>query len=447
MDPADMVGRGTAPTGSGETARSLQIGPLHLAHGVTLRNALAAVYASLTTISLLVYINLIQPYLLINVLALPPSQIGSVTGRLGALHEGVAIVTMGLVGGLSDRWGRRVIYAAGFFIMGLGYLLYPLADSVTQLTIFRALFAVGSATSLVMFTVVAVDYSRGESRGKVIGAMNVISGIGVMIMTVVMSRLPSMLEESGADGPETARTVFWITAGLCLCSALVCGFGLKKKSRKGGEADAGVLASAVTALRLGLRSRTLALTYAAAFIGRGDLAIIGMFLPLWVTHAALEAGLSPGEATMRAGIMLAIHQLAVVAWAFVAGYLNDRFNKISVLAFAFVLASIGYGSLWGVGDPFSFLALAGVVVLAAGEISIVVTNGALAGEHAPEPSRGAVLGFLGVFGGVGIALSTLIGGEVFDGVGPTAPFVMMLLFNLIIIFWALVLRRTQAVAR
>lgn len=100
----------------------MKFDPVRLAEGVTRRHAFAAVYASLTTISLLVFINLIQPYLLINVLALPATDIGSVTGRLGSVHEGVAIVTMCLIGGLSDRWGRRAFYAAGFFFMGLGYV-------------------------------------------------------------------------------------------------------------------------------------------------------------------------------------------------------------------------------------------------------------------------------------------------------------------------------------
>ena len=419
----------------------MRIGSIRLARGVTRRHALAAVYASLTTISLMVYINLIQPYLLINILELPPSEIGSVTGRLGAVHEGVAILTMCLIGGLSDRWGRRVFYTAGFFMMGLGYLLYPLADSPTQLTLFRAIFAIGTSTALVMFTIVAVDYSRGESRGKLIGALNVISGIGVMIMTVVMSRLPSMLENAGYDGAAAGRTVFWITAGLCFFSAIVLALGLKKKSAGDEPAEAGPLTSAVTALKLGLRNRTLALTYGAAFIGRGDLAIIGMFLPLWVTRSALDAGMSMGEATLRAGTLLAVHQVAVVAWAFVAGSLNDRFHKVSVMVLAFVLATIGYGVLWAVGDPFALLAFAGVIILAAGEISIVVTNNALAGEQAPKPSRGAVLGFLGVFGGVGIAAWTIVGGRIFDTIGVTAPFVMMMVANLIVIAWALIVRR------
>lgn len=419
----------------------MRIGSIRLARGVTRRHALAAVYASLTTISLLVYINLIQPYLLINILELPPSDIGSVTGRLGAVHEGVAILAMCLIGGLSDRWGRRAFYAAGFLFMGLGYLLYPLADSVAQLTLFRAVFAIGTSTALVMFTIVAVDYSRGESRGKLIGALNVIAGIGVMIMTVVMSRLPSMLENAGFDGAAAGRTVFWITAGLCFFSAVVLALGLKKKSAGDEPAEAGPLAAAVTALKLGLRNRTLALTYGAAFIGRGDLAIIGMFLPLWVARSALDAGMSMGDATLRAGMLLAVHQIAVVAWAFVAGYLNDRFRKVSVLILAFVMATIGYGALWAVGDPFSLLVYAGVIVLAAGEISIVVTNNALAGEQAPEPSRGAVLGFLGVFGGVGIAAWTFVGGRIFDDIGATAPFVMMMLANLVVIAWALIVRR------
>ena len=427
-------------------AKSVRIGSIRLTRGVTRRHALAAVYASLTTLSLLVYINLIQPYLLINILALPPSDIGSVTGRLAAVHEGVAILTMCLIGGLSDRWGRRAFYAAGFFFMGLGYLLYPLADSATQLMLFRAVFAIGSSTALVMFTIVAVDYSRGESRGKVIGALNVISGIGVMIMTVVMSRLPAMLENAGFDGAAAGRTVFWITAGLCFLSAIILGLGLKKKSATDEPQEAGPLASAVTALKLGLRNRTLALTYGAAFIGRGDLAIIGIFLPLWVARSALDAGMSIGDATVRAGTLLAVHQVAVVAWAYVAGYLNDRFHKVSVMVVAFVLATVGYGALWAVGDPFSVLVFAGVIVLAAGEISIVVTNNALAGEQAPEPSRGAVLGFLGVFGGVGIAAWTLVGGRIFDGIGATAPFVMMMLANLVVIAWALIVRRMAASA-
>ncbi len=424
----------------------MKIGSIRLARGVTRRHALAAVYASLTTLSLLVYINLIQPYLLINILELPPSEIGSVTGRLGAVHEGVAIVTMCLIGGLSDRWGRRAFYSAGFFMMGLGYLLYPLADSVAQLTLFRAVFAIGTATALVMFTIVAVDYSRGESRGKLIGALNVIAGIGVMIMTVVMSRLPSMLENAGFDGAAAGRAVFWITAGLCFLSAIVLGLGLKKKSAGDEPAEAGPLTAAVTALKLGMRNRTLALTYGAAFIGRGDLAIIGMFLPLWVARSALDAGMSMGEATLRAGTLLAVHQVAVVAWAFVAGSLNDRFHKVSVMVLAFVLATIGYGALWVVGDPFSLLAFAGVIILAAGEISIVVTNNALAGEQAPESSRGAVLGFLGVFGGVGIAVWIFVGGRIFDGIGATAPFVMMMLANLVVIAWALIVRRMAASA-
>ena len=426
---------------------ALTIGPIRLYGGVTHRHALIAIYSALTTISLLVFINLVQPYLFVQVLDIPRSQLGSTTGRLAALHEIVAIVCMFLVGALSDRWGRRLIYSAGFLFMGIGYFAYPLADNLTQLVIFRALFAVGGGTVVVMFTAIAIDYSTDDSRGKWIGLLNFVSGIGVLIMTLVMSRIPAMLESAGYDGSTAGRYTFWIASALCLFSATVLALGLK--SVVGSSAPRSTtLASIKTAVTLGFRDQRLALTYGAAFIGRGDLVIIGMFLPLWVTQAALQAGLSSSEAAIRAGLLLFVHQIAVVAWAFLAGFLNDRFNKLALLVLAFSLASFGYFSLWLVNDPFSTLCFVGVIILATGEITIVITNNAIVGDQAPIAVRGGVLGLLGVAGGIGIILATLLGGEAFDAFGGGAPFLMMVGFNVLIIIWVLWLmnvedRRTQ----
>ena len=95
-----------------ETA-GLTLGPIALAPGVTHLHAMIAVFASLTTMALLVYINIVQPYLLTQILNVPSTELGSVTGRLNALHEIVAIVCMSVIGALSDQWGRRIIYCAG----------------------------------------------------------------------------------------------------------------------------------------------------------------------------------------------------------------------------------------------------------------------------------------------------------------------------------------------
>jgi MFS family permease len=418
----------------------VHIGTIQLAQGVTYRHAWVALYSSLTTMSLLVYINLIQPYLFIKVLELPMAQLGAATGRLASLHETVAIVSMLVIGALSDRLGRRLIYSAGFLLMGSGYFLYPLADTLVQLAVFRSVFAIGGGIVLVMFTVLAIDYSQEVSRGKWIGLLNLGAGIGVLIMTLVMSRIPGMLERAGYEGSVAGRYVFWIASTLCMVTAIVLALGLKKTRPAEVTQQPRFLATALKAFKLAAKDRKLAVGYAAAFVGRGDLVIIGMFLPLWVAHAGQEMDMSPAAATARAGTLLFVNQLAVVAWAFAAGYLNDRFDKLTLLGLAFVVASAGYFGLWWVDNPFSNACFVAVFILAIGEISIVVTNNALVGERAPVDSRGSVFSVVGVAGAIGIALATLLGGEVFDRINVTAPFLMMIGLNLVVIVWILLVK-------
>lgn len=445
MESLDLTGvrqiENTTTSAAGENG--LRIGPLTLAPGLTRIHAFVAIYASLTTMSLLVYINLVQPYLFAQVLNVPPSEYGSLTGRLAALGEIIAIVCMAIIGALSDQWGRRAIYATGFLLLSLGYFLYPLADSILQLGLFRVVFAAGGAMVLVMFTVLAIDFSQERSRGKWIGFLNLVSGVGVLLMTLFMTRIPGLLENAGYSGAVAGRYTFWTASALCLTAAAVLALGLRRGASRDRTTAGNPFATIATALSLAARNRRIALAYGAAFIGRGDLAIMGMFIPLWVSHVALEADMSAAEATARAGIMLFVHQLAVVSFAYVIGSLNDRLNKLNVVALAFGLASIGYISLWLIADPFAPLSLVAVIFVAIGDISIVVTNNVLAGEEASVESRGAVLGFLGVFGGIGISILTLAGGELFDSVGATAPFLMITSLNLLVIAAALLVKRNE----
>ena len=60
-------------------------------------------YASLTTIALLIYLGFIQPYLLTEVLDIPRGEQGSITGRLASLQEVIVIVAMATIGALSDQ--------------------------------------------------------------------------------------------------------------------------------------------------------------------------------------------------------------------------------------------------------------------------------------------------------------------------------------------------------
>ncbi len=417
-----------------------RLGSIWFAPGITYSNAAVGIYASFTTLNLLIYLNFIQPYLLTELLDIPRAEQGSITGQLAALQEVIVIIFISLIGALSDQWGRRLVYVIGFLFMGVGYFLYPLADSVSQLAIFRVVFAVGAATVPVMMSAIAIDYSQPVSRGKWIGIINLSSGLGVLFMSLVMARIPAWLERAGYEGAVTGRYTFWITSAACFAAAAILFLGLKGKSSGTTAAKPNPFLLVVEGLKAGARNPKLALTYAAAFIGRGDMIVIGLFLPLWAMHIGMENGLSPGEAMTHAGILLSVNQVAIICWAFVAGALNDRFSKISVLVFAFTACSVGYFGLWLIGDPFNSTVYIAIVILAIGSVSATVTTTAIAGEEASVDSRGSILGVIGAMGAIGIMIVTIIGGEIFDAIDPTAPFLMIVLFNLVIIVWALFVR-------
>ena len=287
-----------------------------LSPGIGYGNAITSIYASFTSVSLLIYIGFIQPYLLTEILHAPLENQGSITGRLAALQEVIVIISMCFIGALSDQWGRRLVYVVGFAFIGTGYLLYPLADTVAQLTIFRLVFAVGAASIPIMLSAKVIDYSQPASRGKWIGVSNAVGSLGILFMTLVMTRVPSWLESKGLAGDIAGRYTFWIASAACLITATILLVGLKGRRFDMGATKPNPFSTVVMGLKAIRQNRKLAFACGSAFVGRGDLVILGTFIPLWVTQLGLQAGLSTGQALARAGILVGVHQLTITLAAF-----------------------------------------------------------------------------------------------------------------------------------
>jgi predicted MFS family arabinose efflux permease len=71
----------------------------------------------------------------------------------------------------------------------------------------------------------------------------------------------------------------------------------------------------------------------------------------------------------------------------------------------------------------------------------------MVGQQAPAARRGAVIGFFGVSGAIGILVGTAGGGWLYRSVGPSAPFVLFGVMNLLVFIWSLRVRRTPLVNR
>lgn len=414
---------------------------LHLQPGVTGLNLSVFLYACVTTIGLLTFVSP-GTALVLNVnFGLPISEQGTVTGDLVIVTEIVQLLIFGVVGVLADKIGRRELFALGILIMGVGYLLYPFAESVSELVVYRAIYALGLGASTGMLGTILADYPQDKSRGKLVAIGGFFNGIGVLLVTVVFGRLaPPALIEAGFDAVQTTRIVHFIVFGACALSALIYMLGLKKGTPADKEERLPfkqLMVSGYTEARNNLR---IALAYAGGFVARSDQVVLGTFTVLWGTVAGISQGLDPAIAAARGAGLFGIAAGASLIWLIPLGAFMDRFNRISGVIFCMGVAATAYISMLLVDDPLAPESIKYFALLGAGQISAFFGATTLISQEAPRLSRGSVVGAFNTCGAIGIFVASGLGGRLFDAVGPEAPFVFIGALTLFVFLFAIVVR-------
>lgn len=412
--------------------------------GYSYVNILTLLYAAVFNLTLLTMVNFVQPYLLEEVLQIPRGEQGALTGFLAALQEVVVIALMGLVGALSDRTGRRVLFSVGFLVIALGYFLYPLANSQEQLVVFRVVVAVGAAILPVMLGASLIDFIQECSRGKWLGTTSIFNGIGVILMSIVFGQLPERFEWMGFSGALAGRYTFWIASAVGIVSAILLRLGFKGGPPPEVKDKPGVLKNFARGITEAKRNPRIALAYASGFISRGDLVVVGTFFSLWFVQVGVDQGMTTGQAMGRAAFLFgAVIQLSAICWAFFMGLICDRLNRTTAVAIGFGIAAVGYLWLGSIDDPFAVgsLIVFACIATGIGETSTVVSSAALLGQEAPPQYRGAVAGMFAKSGAIGIMLATIVGGQLVDRLEiPNAPFTMMGICNLTVLLAAIAVR-------
>jgi MFS family permease len=418
---------------------SYSLGPIKLARGITSVNALTFLYAAFIGITLNTFVNFIQPYVLTEQLHIAEVEQGSMSGNLVFYSEMVLLVACGFAGIAADRYGRRVVFSAGFFILAVGFSIYGFVDGYSQLLLLRLFIACGVACINVMVTTVQADYPSEESRGKWVGATGFAIGLGAMFLVFVLAPMPSRFEaELGALW--AGRSTLLTTAGIALFSAAIVWALLAREGTKDPAAHPDWRTSFKLSLSAARENPRIALSYASAFVARGDLIVIGVFFSLWATQTGISQGLSSAEAVRRAGLLFGIIQGTALLWAPLAGYLNDRLDRVSATAAGLGLAAIGYGSLVLISNPLGPAMYGCAVLLGIGQMSVMLASQTLVGQEAPADRRGAVMGTFSICGALGIMFITKTGGWLFD-IWKPAPFAIVAIFNIVLCLVALRLRK------
>ena len=114
-----------------------------------------------------------------------------------------------ILGGLSDRFGRRPVVLLSNFGLALDYVLMALAPSLTWLFVGRVISGITSASVSTAFAYIA-DLTPPEQRAAVFGKIGVAFGAGFILGPAV----------GGLLGGMNPRLPFWVAAGLSFANTL-----------------------------------------------------------------------------------------------------------------------------------------------------------------------------------------------------------------------------------
>jgi MFS family permease len=418
----------------------VRFGPVRLMPGVKRSHVAAYLWAAFVSIGVFTYATALQPYLLNVNIGVPQAVQGKVSGDLQFWQEIVTLAMVGVFGAWSDRVGRRLVYITGFFVTALAYAAFPFADDTGQLLIYRIVYAIGVSALGGMLATVLADYPVDADRGKLTGISFALNALGAFLFLVVLVNMPQWYRDAGLSELWAGRAAYLTVAAVCVVSALVMWF--LKPGRPEQVAERLPL---MTLLRQGLaagREPRISLAYAASFAARADLVIVALFLALWVQSAAIVDGATPAEAAKMQGALFGIVQGCALLWAPFFGWLADKIDRVTLVIIAVLLSVVGYGWMGLIPDPAAGGAVYGAAaMLGIGQASGILASQVLVAQEAPGAIRGAVIGMVGFFGALGILAISKLGGIAYDDWRPGAPFIIMAAANVVLLAYALWVRR------
>ena len=440
-----------------------------LVPGVTKTNFLSICYGALTTIGLLTFIATATNYVLIENFGYIEEfdaagrRVGSLGKQIAFLHavaELVLLLVFLPVGLIADKIGRRPVYTLGMLTMGLSYFLYPLATGITELTIYRVIYAVGMGAATGMLGTVTADYPQNHTRGKMIAITGMLNALGIIFINRVFGYFPSWFSSMGYDEAHSGQYAMWVVAGMCVITAIVVAFGLQKGTPTEEQKKIPYLQQIKSGMAEGKNPRIL-LVYACAFVARPDLVILGSFLTAWATLTGVtsEGYLISVAVQKSIVVFITVSTTALIATPFL-GYIVDKVDRIKAIPWYMAIAALGYLSMFLVETDFylevmrsitgnqelvisilSKEAIPLLILLGIGQQCAFVSATTLLGQEAPKIKRGAIVGVFNLAGALGILICVLISGWMFDNIHPSAPFVFMGFCNFSVSLIALYIKR------
>ena len=151
----------------------------------------------------------ILPKLIVSFVENDTASAARIFGLFGTAWALMQFVFSPLLGGLSDRFGRRPVVLLSNFGLAADYVLMALAPSLSWLFVGRVISGITSASISTAFAYIA-DKTAPEQRAAMFGKIGVAFGAGFVLGPAL----------GGLLGDISPRLPFWVAAGLSFANWL-----------------------------------------------------------------------------------------------------------------------------------------------------------------------------------------------------------------------------------
>jgi MFS family permease len=278
-----------------------------------------------------------------------------------SIPRALSVVFGPVWGYLGDRVSRKwlIVIMTGFW--GLWTAAVGLADSYTQLLVFRIIATIGlGVLGPASMSLMADLFDRNE-RGRAYGFINASAYVGNMLSVLVLGAL-------AASNPQAWRICFLIVGGLSLLTGLLA-LGIPEPARGASEPELAGVVTERTAARIQLKLlpqllkiATWVLVLLIEVFDFTGFTIISAWFITWVVQMGMGVGAQVAMAVIGVGMVLG--HLGF-------GWLSDAVERRNPRYGRVLLGQVGYA--------IHFLSTTGLLLLGAQGIPYLLFFGLLLG--------------------------------------------------------------------
>jgi MFS family permease len=327
-------------------------------------------------------------------------------GVIEGVSDGLSSLAKLASGFYTDRLRRRKgIAVAGYVVTALGTSAFGLASNAWHVLLARTTAWLGRGVRTPVRKALLAAAVTQDSYGRAFGFERMMDTVGAVIGPATALALLALLDH---DYP----ILFALTLVPGLAAAALMAFVVREQAR-----------TAVGHIRFGASLRELPAAFRRLLVAVG-LFGLGDFAHTMLILFAVQS-LTPGlgavtAASLGAGLYL-LHNLLYAAFAMLAGWLADHFDKRRVLATGYLLAAVMGVAI--VALPPNLWTLALVFALGGVYIAIEETlEDSLCAELVPPSQHGMAFGTLATVNGIGDFASSIVVGLLWTTLGTSAAF-------------------------